>query len=451
MKSISKSHSILEWLGIIFEERFGHVFNLHQEKNGNLIIKLKSSDNVIEISYNVIFFEKNIQLPCGLWDPSSEGWSSTLGSALPTPGVNSIDGLLIENTRKGYFINYDISGLVYWMLSRHEEVYAVELDVHNRFPATASHAYKHQYLQRPIVDEWLDILGQVIKSTWPNIEIKTHIFKVKLSHDVDIPSRYAFTSVKQMLRNIIVDVIYRHDFLGVILSPYIKLFSGKSLRSIDPYNTFDWIMSVSEKYNLTSAFYFICGGGVEGKDADYQLDSPAIVDLMTRINSRGHEIGLHPSYNCYQDKALILKEANNLKNTLEGLGLSQLKFGGRMHFLRWSHPDTMYSLEAAGMGYDSTLGYADCPGFRCGTCFDYPAIDPIKKQMLNIRIRPLIAMDVSILSNKYLGLEGNEALNNFIHLKNVCRSVEGSYTLLWHNNRLRTRRHRELYLNILSS
>lgn len=62
------------------------------------------------------------------------------------------------------------------------------------------------------------------------------------------------------------------------------------------------------------------------------------------------------------------------------------------------------SMADAGMSYDSTLGYADRPGFRCGTCFEYTAFDVVSDQPLSLRIRPLIAMDCTVIAERYLGL-----------------------------------------------
>jgi len=40
----------------------------------------------------------------------------------------------------------------------------------------------------------------------------------------------------------------------------------------------------------------------------------------------------------------------------------------------------------AGMDYDSTLSYADRPGFRCGTCSEYPAFDPVAGEAPTARL-----------------------------------------------------------------
>jgi len=60
--------------------------------------------------------------------------------------------------------------------------------------------------------------------------------------------------------------------------------------------------------------------------------------------------------------------------------------------------------EQAGFQYDSTLSYADRPGFRCGTCHPYPMFDPMAQRPLRLIQRPLIAMECSVIAPRYLGL-----------------------------------------------
>ena len=104
------------------------------------------------------------------------------------------------------------------------------------------------------------------------------------------------------------------------------------------------------------------------------------------------------------------------------------------------------------MTYDSTLSYADRAGFRCGTCREYSAFDPVKACSLALRIRPLVAMECSILSEKYMGQGMTEvARESFMRLKEACRTVNGSFTLLWHNSELRSAREREFYQAVLSA
>lgn len=122
-----------------------------------------------------------------------------------------------------------------------------------------------------------------------------------------------------------------------------------------------------------------------------------------------------------------------------------------MHYLRWQQPITMRGWDHAGMDYDSTLGYADKPGFRCGTCFEYPAFDPEGQQQLRLRLRPLIVMEGTIIAKQYLNLGvGRNAEERIIRLKKRCQAVNGSFTILWHNSTLRAVSLKKMYSRVLS-
>lgn len=445
------SHTCLLWLASILHERFLQIFNLGYNSD-SLNLSLTGQDGIIQFDcLGDAFFRNSSDMPCAQWDAVAEGWHAPIDSPIPAPGVALLPSPMIEVCKGGSIIHYDILGLTYWMLSRQEEVGRTDLDKHGRFPATASHAFKHGYLERPIVDEWLDILGQVMLRVWPGIKLKQHHFNMKVSHDVDAPTRYGYKSFSGIVRSMGASLLNKGDVKQALLAPLIRLNSIKMLHPQDPFNTFDWIMDLSELHTMQSAFYFICGRTHRRYDADYEVEDTAIRNLLCLINCRGHEIGLHPSYNTWQNPHAIAIEAKRLKKVCREEGIVQTEWGGRMHYLRWEHPTTMLAWEMARMNYDSTLGYADRPGFRCGTCFEYPAFDPVNLKMLNLRIRPLIAMECTIMSDRYMGLGvGLAAFEKFAALKNACKAVNGSFTLLWHNSQLTSVAERVLYQSVLN-
>jgi peptidoglycan/xylan/chitin deacetylase (PgdA/CDA1 family) len=270
-----------------------------------------------------------------------------------------------------------------------------------------------------------------------------------VSHDVDRPSRYGFRSLKPLIRAMAGDVLKYRNIKGALIAPWVRLNTRQQLHRADPFNTFDWLMDVSEANNLKSAFYFICGRTHPMKDADYEPEHPAIRNLMRRIHERGHEIGLHPSYGTFQKPGLIKQEAERLKRICAEVGIEQAEWGGRMHYLRWQQPNTLRAWADAGMDYDSTLGYADRPGFRCGTCHEYPAFDPAMQETLELRIRPLIVMEGTVLSPKYLALDSAQATEKLIKLKTFCEKVGGQFGLLWHNSELYSDNLRNIYSEVL--
>lgn len=441
----------LRWIECILSERFGNSWEIHQSESGIFLHLKGNSGMIIFDTQQECFIKKPCELPFTQYkDAENEGWKQVLAGPIPAPGVEVLPSPLIEQREEDFIFHYDIFGLIYFMLNRVEEIGSQELDRHNRFPAYASHAYKYGYLERPVVDEWMCILGQVIKKRWPNIELKEHHFRIVVSHDVDTPSRYGFKSWKTILRIMASSIIRRLDFRNAILVFKIWLNTKSDLHPSDPANTFNWIMDTSEKYGIKSTFYFICGNTVSGMDADYKPEHPAIRSLMRFIHKRGHQIGLHPSYGTFQNPALIRKEADSLRKIAAEEGILQNEWGGRMHYLRWEQPVTLRALDECNFTYDCTLGYADQVGFRCGTCYEYPAFDHVQGRALSIRIRPLVIMEDTIMASQYLGLGSSQAaFEKFKKLKEICQIMNGCFTLLWHNCHLEKPEERALYESIL--
>ena len=442
-------------LGVLFENWLGVAFSLTQSTRVDACITFPELPG--EIRLPDVFFAQFALL--------SEAWFSE--ASLPTQPLMQWDSQalaadipLVDSTipiiygdpktkvkigEQRIDLPIDIFGSAFFMLSRYEEAVSPERDNHDRFPATASLAYQAGFLDRPIIDEYVEILWAAMQRLWPQLKRKQRNFEIKVSHDVDSPSHYGFRNVKSLIRAIGGDVIKRRDFKSMLFAPWVRLNTKKALHPQDPYNTFDWIMDVSEQQGLTSAFYFICGGNAP-QDADYPPEHSAIRALMRRIHKRGHEIGLHPSYDTYQNPQAIAAEAQRLKQVCAEEGIEQAHWGGRMHYLRWEHPTTLYGWEQADMAYDSTLSYANRPGFRCGTCFEYPAFDPVRQKILKLRIRPLIAMECSVISERYMGLGYTEqALETFLKLKETCQKVNGQFTLLWHNSHFTNEQDKQFY------
>jgi hypothetical protein len=428
----------MRWIEIILHERLGQAFTLALVEDGLLRLELPGTSGYIQFDTAPETFSRNdSELPCARWSAIDEGWESPFGADLPAPGVSTLQAPLIVKEEFGYRVHYDLLGCIYWILSRTEEVGRTDLDEHGRFFAFNSHAVRFDYLERPIVDEWLLVLRNVIEAQWPELMLRQQQFVIKVSHDVDEPSRYAFRTLPRLIRAIGGDLIKRKDIVGVFRALAVKALGRKRLSLLDPSNTFEWLMAQSERHGIVSAFYFICGRTDSLKDADYEIEHPAMRGLLRAIHHRGHEIGLHPSYNSYLSANAVEDEANRLLKVCSEEGVVQGSWGGRMHFLRWSQPATLRAWNRAGMTYDSTLGYADRVGFRCGSCHEYPAFDPVAQEILHLRIRPLIVMDVTLTSSSYLGLgSGDAALIKVKQLKDACRVVNGQFTLLWHNSNL---------------
>ena len=127
------------------------------------------------------------------------------------------------------------------------------------------------------------------------------------------------------------------------------------------------------------------------------------------------------------------------------VGVSQSAWGGRHHFLRWQTPTSFRLWDDAGLSYDSTLGFAEAPGFRCGVCHPFRTFDLAARRELNLVERPLIVMDASLQRHQYMGLSARKALDVILELRRATERMSGEFVILWHNNVLTDPIEQDLY------
>ena len=353
-------------------------------------------------------------------------------------------------TTKSTALPLDIFGSAFFMLSQYEEAVKPDRDKHDRFPATASLAHAEGFLDRPIIDEYIEILWTYMKRLWPSLLRKERTSRVRVSCDVDKPYALTIKSWDAAARQVVGDLIKRKNVGFASKSAINAVASRFGCFRFDPYDTFDWIMGVNESIGNRVTFFFIADNSGGEIDGYYSIEEPRIRKIMRNMHKRGHEIGLHCSYNTYKDSAQTFSESTRLQRILEEEGIIQNELGCRQHFLRWDVSETARNLDTAGFNYDSTLTFADHAGFRCGTCHEYPMYDLRERRSLNIRQRPLVVMECSVIDSSYMGLGySDSALEKMQSYKSTCRHMGGDYTLLWHNSNLLNEKARELYKDII--
>ncbi|MUG87036.1 hypothetical protein GNP92_11845 [Paenibacillus timonensis] len=355
-----------------------------------------------------------------------------------------------EEGEAGFYLGLDVFGSGLFMLTRYEEVAFRERDRHGRFPGRRSLACRESFLHRPIVNEYVELLWELLHKLWPELARRKREASVYLSHDVDYPFYVYGRSRLRMIRDILMDALRRRDFESARKKAGIILRSRRALDR-DPYNTFDWLMELSEEAGLRSAFFFITEEhrAKSGLDGNYSIDDPVIQRLLQEIHARGHEIGLHPGYHTFLNPVRIRRQYEKLRQIAEDNGIRQAVWGGRQHYLRWRAPDTWQFWEDAGLDYDSTLSYADRAGFRCGVCYEFPVFNLKTRRELALRERPLIVMDQTILHPEYMGLGPEQAYETIRDLYLECRKYNGDFTLLWHNSQLVKSSDRSVYRRLV--
>lgn len=391
------------------------------------------------------------ETPLDTWDAREDLRDARLVSPkLPVVyGSRLPGGSFCEASSPGVTLGLDIFGSAFFTLTRYEEVVKPVRDVRERFPATASLAYQEGFLDRPLVNEYLEVLWWALKRLWPGLRRRRQSFQMRLSHDVDRP--FCTENLRRTLRSVAGDVVKRRKL--AVARRRLGSFAAVRRRGLDAdlCNTFDFIMDVSEEHGLVDTFNFMTGRSVSAIDGNYSMADPFIRKLWRRIYSRGHEIGLHTSYDSFDKPAQIRDEFTRLLRVAETEGTLQSNWGGRQHYLRWKAPATWQAWDDAGIDYDSTLSFADNAGFRCGVCHEYRVFNLETRTTLSLQEKPLVGMEVSVLGRDYMNLAPEEAEREILKLKNRCRLFDGEFTLLWHNNMLVDERDRDLYRRVVAA
>ena len=361
--------------------------------------------------------------------PLTQRYVPGMSSTLPVLFGNGRSEELVEFRHSEVRVNVDLFGGIFFMLTRLEEVIQPARDGHGRFPDEQALLVKAGFDELPVADAYVELLWKAVSKAWPHLVRRSTQYAVLPTHDVDRPSAYGERPWLR-LRGIGGDLAKRKDPL-LAVRRLGSMVPSKYRRVLDPYDTFDFLMRVSERHGLRSAFFFMADRDRRSVDHPYRLSDAPLPHVLRRVQLGGHEVGLHTGYASYTSAALISQELERLQTAARQAGVDQSWWGGRQHYLRWENPSSWRAWRSAGLHYDSTIGHARRVGFRAGTCHPYEAFDVLERRPLGLIEVPLIVMDGALYKQFASAEERLEAVRR---LARGCRNYGGTLTILWHNN-----------------
>ncbi len=344
---------------------------------------------------------------------------------------------------KDNFINLDIFGSIFFLLTGYEEIIIKDTDEFNNFPYKKSILSHNNLISRPLVDEYITILSHYLQRNLNIFPLKDTNFKIIPTHDVDRAFKYYEASFTENIKESLIDIIKRKSIKTFIQRNKSYLFNGKG----DPFNTYDWLIEQSEKRNLQSIFYFKNHLIDNEKDVAYNIKSKALKNIFLNIDKKGHVIGFHPSYETYTNYKLMLKEAQDFREYLLKLNVKQEISHIRQHYLRYQNPTTSEIQSKIGFSFDSTIGFLNKIGFRRGTCHPFPIFNLTKRFEMNLIEYPLIVMDITLFTETDKWEDRYDLVFKII---SKCKQFKGNFIFLWHNEYLYNEELRYFYLSILN-
>jgi len=336
---------------------------------------------------------------------------------IPTPEIHYIGGLpsgfKIEPIQSLNSWNFDFFAFTFWHLSRCEEYEEFEPDLHERFSAKSSHAFKNEYLDIPFIDCWA---FELVKNLGFEEAFALKNQLITPSFDIDIAYAYLHKNWVQNIGGLGKDLLKKNK-TGLILR-----WETLTKKRKDPFDTFDFLMDIAAPFPNSHFFFLV--GEKSYYDRNLSPKHPAMLNLIKTIQ-KDFKIGIHPSYQSNFSVEILFKEIQILSKIVD-----QDITKSRQHYLKIKFPSTYRDLIEAGIKEDFSMGFADAIGFRLGTSFPVYWYDLEKEQTTSLLLIPFAVMDVTL--KKYLELGPEEACNKMQTLKKSVPQLN----FVWHNSNL---------------
>jgi hypothetical protein len=338
------------------------------------------------------------------------------------PPIVRVNGqVMLYPAPEGFSLPFDLFSALFYLLSRYEEYLPFKPDPHGRFEADQSLAWRNNFLDQPVTDQWIMAFSGLLNTHFPDLELHAPAFSVHSTIDIDTPWAFrhkGFFRSLAILGKRLVLLNFRDFRLA------LRVMTG---RERDPFDTYDFIRDVNQRNGHPMTWFFL-SGDTGGADGNYALVSGAFRKLVEGIRAESR-VGIH--FSCRSNRSEIIRK-KEYDRFVKYTGLRPDL--NRQHFVLLSFPETYRQLHGLGIREDYTMGYASANGFRAGTSRSFRFYDIISDAETQLVIYPFIVMDVTC--KKYHGLSPDEALAEINTLKERVRAVNGTFTTLWHNESL---------------
>ncbi|MBR9914138.1 MAG: hypothetical protein GYB32_04825 [Algicola sp.] len=333
---------------------------------------------------------------------------------------------------------FDIFGASFYLLSRYEEYLPHVKDTYGRFTATESLAFKHQFLNQPVVDIWAYKFKRVLQERFEAFEFPERHYQVKPV--VDVPMAYYFKQ-KGLMRTLggTLNDLYRFK-LRQLYQRYMVLFGFKR----DPYDSFKWIINKQKQYPFKFTVFFLIGD-YSTYDKNINVNKKKFVSLIKSVADYCR-VGLKASYFSLDDMSILKKE----KKKMEFITNYELQ-ASRNSFSKINLPMSYRNLIELEIKEDYTMGYLNYMGFRAGTCTPFLFYDLDYETQTPLLIHSFHCIDYSLLKFQSQ-LDKKQVLQRLI---NTVKQVNGTFTPVFHNYTFgsdpRWKGFRKLFTQILDS
>jgi len=257
--------------------------------------------------------------------------------------------------------------------------------------------------------------------------------KFVMTHDVDAVSKTMPIRLKQGAFNLF--NAGRAMLKGDLRQAITRM--GQAVRFLfgsEDWWTLDRLIEQERKAGIRSHFNFFADQRRKTLkrwlfDPSYDLFAPRLSRFIKQVHREGWIIGLHPTFDAWQDPASIRAQRNNLE-AASGTEVQTC----RQHWLRFAWSHTWAAQQQASIRLDTTLMFNDRSGFRAAAAMQWQPWNPATQSAHSLQVLPTVLMDSHVYD--YQPMAETERQTYMARWLDEIKQVHGQAAFLWHPHTL---------------
>ncbi len=317
-------------------------------------------------------------------------------------------------------IPFDFFSASFFLLTRYEEYLPHQKDGYGRYDHTNSIAFKHNFLQLPLINLWVMEVIDLLTLHTKTSTFNPSPFYYIPTYDIDIA--YSYKN-----HNILINTVgFFRDFVKANFDAVADRLNVYANTQKDPFDIYDWLNLLHRKYQLKPIYFFLLANKRVGYDKNVSPNSTAMQKLVHQ-HAQLYSVGIHPSWQSGDNEKLLQQEITTINKITQ-----QNVIDSRQHYIRMSLPETYRSLISNQIQNDYSMGYGSINGFRASFTLPFKWYDLEKEAISNLTIHPFCYMEANSFFEQKLTID--EAATELQNYFNIVKKVNGQFITIFHNH-----------------
>jgi len=351
------------------------------------------------------------------WEIHIRPWDNTIGFF--STGDNGV-------------LPFDIFAASFYLLSRYEEYLPHVKDELGRFPYTESLAWKHKFLDQPVVDIWAYKFLEGLKRVFPEIQTIKKNGVVTVAVEAKRPFEFLYRGLLRTFIGFFSD-LYKLRLGRIVWRAQVLLGMRK-----DPYDTFKWLIKLSKSSQANVLLFFLIGEGYTFRET-LKTNRQGYVNLIKLVGDY-LEVGLILSYHWLSDLTRLINEKQQLESYTRSV--LESSFNDRQLV---KLPQVYRNLIEAEIVRDYSMYYFNKFGFRAGTCTPFLFYDLEYEVKSPLELMPVIGKTLALQHSDSGAIE--QTFNAFY---SAVDQVKGHFIMVFSNRDFQPIKDNKIWRYLLS-